>query len=79
EHPLNAWVETRQERDVPEFDPYDYSWVEGELDGVQARDPELRVWDLLQVVYQKQNIRDREAEQKDKDIDKGDMKDNNVM
>ncbi|MQL73986.1 hypothetical protein Taro_006340 [Colocasia esculenta] len=43
EHPLNAWVETRQERDVPEFDPRDYSWAEGELDGVEALDPELRV------------------------------------
>ncbi|MQL89329.1 hypothetical protein Taro_021902 [Colocasia esculenta] len=43
EHPLNAWVETRQEMDVPEFDPRDCSWAEGELDGVEARDPELRV------------------------------------
>ncbi|MQL80306.1 hypothetical protein Taro_012776, partial [Colocasia esculenta] len=43
EHPLNAWVETRQERDVPEFDPRDCSWAEGELDGVEAGDPELRV------------------------------------
>ncbi|MQL93147.1 hypothetical protein Taro_025785 [Colocasia esculenta] len=43
EHPLNAWVETRQERDVPEFDPRNCSWAEGELDGVEARDPELRV------------------------------------
>ncbi|MQL98004.1 hypothetical protein Taro_030704 [Colocasia esculenta] len=43
EHPLNAWVETRQERDVLEFDPRDCSWAEGELDGVEARDPELRV------------------------------------
>ncbi|MQM12036.1 hypothetical protein Taro_044948 [Colocasia esculenta] len=43
EHPLNAWVETRQERDVPEFDPRDCSWAEGELDGVEARDPELRL------------------------------------
>ncbi|MQM07523.1 hypothetical protein Taro_040363 [Colocasia esculenta] len=42
-HLLNAWVETRQERDVPEFDPHDCSWAEGELDGVEARDPELRV------------------------------------
>ncbi|MQL87445.1 hypothetical protein Taro_019983 [Colocasia esculenta] len=67
EHPLNAWVETRQERDVPEFDPHDCSRAEGELDGVEARDPELR----------KQNI--REAEEKDKGMDKGDMKDNNVM
>ncbi|MQL69423.1 hypothetical protein Taro_001669 [Colocasia esculenta] len=67
EHPLNAWVETRQERDVPEFDPRDYSWAEGELDGVEARDPELR----------KQNI--REAKEKDKGMDKGDMKDNNIM
>ncbi|MQL80879.1 hypothetical protein Taro_013346 [Colocasia esculenta] len=65
EHPLNAWVETRQERDVPEFDPRDCSWAEGELDGVEARDPELR------------NI--REAEEKDKGMDKGDMKDNNIM
>ncbi|MQL96510.1 hypothetical protein Taro_029203, partial [Colocasia esculenta] len=65
EHPLNAWVETRQERDVPEFDPRDCSWAEGELDGVEAGDPELR------------NI--REAEEKDKGIDKGDMKDNNIM
>ncbi|MQM22692.1 hypothetical protein Taro_055748 [Colocasia esculenta] len=65
EHPLNAWVETRQERDVPEFDPRDCSWAEGELDGVEAGDPELR------------NI--REAEEKDKGMDKGDMKDNNIM
>ncbi|MQL84604.1 hypothetical protein Taro_017111 [Colocasia esculenta] len=43
EHPLNAWVETRQERDVPEFNPRNCSWAEGELDGVEARDPELRV------------------------------------
>ena len=43
EHPLNAWVETRQESDVPEFDPRDCSWAEGELDGVEAGDPELRV------------------------------------
>ncbi|MQL84467.1 hypothetical protein Taro_016978 [Colocasia esculenta] len=43
EHPLNAWVETRQERDVPEFDPRDCSWAKGELDGVEAGDPELRV------------------------------------
>ncbi|MQL80299.1 hypothetical protein Taro_012739 [Colocasia esculenta] len=43
EHPLNAWVETRQERDVPEFDPRDCSWAEGELDGVEAGDPKLRV------------------------------------
>ncbi|MQL82887.1 hypothetical protein Taro_015369 [Colocasia esculenta] len=43
EHPLNAWVETRQERDVPEFDPHDCSWAEGELDRVETRDPELRV------------------------------------
>ncbi|MQM09168.1 hypothetical protein Taro_042036 [Colocasia esculenta] len=43
EHPLNTWVETRQERDVPKFDPRDCSWAEGELDGVEARDPELRV------------------------------------
>ncbi|MQL79890.1 hypothetical protein Taro_012332, partial [Colocasia esculenta] len=43
EHPLNAWVETRQERDVSEFDPRDCSWAEGELDEVEARDPELRV------------------------------------
>ncbi|MQL91445.1 hypothetical protein Taro_024055 [Colocasia esculenta] len=42
EHPLNAWVETRQERDVPEFDPHDCSWAEGELDGVEARVAELR-------------------------------------
>ncbi|MQL92786.1 hypothetical protein Taro_025418 [Colocasia esculenta] len=75
EHPLNAWVETRQERDVPEFDPRDCSWAEGELDGAEARDPELR--GLLQVMYQKQNI--REAEKKDKGMDKGDMKDNNIM
>ncbi|MQM15242.1 hypothetical protein Taro_048186 [Colocasia esculenta] len=67
EYPLNAWVETRQEMDVPEFDPRDCSWAEGELDGVEARDPELR----------KQNI--REAEEKDKGMDKGDMKDNNIM
>ncbi|MQM05142.1 hypothetical protein Taro_037948, partial [Colocasia esculenta] len=67
EHPLNAWVETRQERDVPKFDPRDCSWAEGELDGVDARDLELR----------KQNI--REAEEKDKGMDKGDMKDNNIM
>ncbi|MQL94902.1 hypothetical protein Taro_027564, partial [Colocasia esculenta] len=65
EHPLNAWVETRQERDVPEFDPRDCSWAEGELNGVEAGDPELR------------NI--REAEEKDKGMDKGDMKDNNIM
>ncbi|MQL69662.1 hypothetical protein Taro_001957, partial [Colocasia esculenta] len=65
EHPLNAWVETRQEMDVPEFDPRDCSWAEGELDGVEAGDPELR------------NI--REAEEKDKGMDKGDMKDNNIM
>ncbi|MQM04252.1 hypothetical protein Taro_037049 [Colocasia esculenta] len=75
EHPLNAWVETRQESDVPEFDPRDCSWAEGELDGVEARDPELR--GLLKVMYQKQNI--REAEEKDKGMDKGDMKDNNIM
>ncbi|MQL84713.1 hypothetical protein Taro_017223 [Colocasia esculenta] len=43
EHPLNAWVETRQKRDVPEFDPRDCSWADGELDGVEARDPEFRV------------------------------------
>ncbi|MQL94711.1 hypothetical protein Taro_027370 [Colocasia esculenta] len=67
EHRLNAWVEIRQERDVPEFNPHDCSWVEEELDEVEARDPELR----------KQNI--REAEEKDKGMDKGDMKDNNVM
>ncbi|MQL83092.1 hypothetical protein Taro_015586 [Colocasia esculenta] len=123
-------VETRQERDVPEFDPRDCSWAEGELDGVEAPDTELRfeqswvtahgeevllpirvVWNrfwrfgqageqsadsassthpwlshmskampnvgLLQVTYQKQNI--REAEEKDKGMDKGDMKDNNIM
>ncbi|MQL91247.1 hypothetical protein Taro_023860, partial [Colocasia esculenta] len=75
EHPLNAWVETRQERNVPEFDPRDCSWAEGELDGVEAGDPELR--GLLKVMYQKQNI--REAEEKDKGMDKGDMKDNNIM
>ncbi|MQL92174.1 hypothetical protein Taro_024789 [Colocasia esculenta] len=43
EHPLNARVETQQERDVPESDPHDCSWAKRKLDGVEARDPELRV------------------------------------
>jgi hypothetical protein len=43
EHPLNAWVEGRSDRDVPEFDPRDRTWAEGELDGVEARDPDLRI------------------------------------
>ncbi|MQL95235.1 hypothetical protein Taro_027897 [Colocasia esculenta] len=55
EHPLNAWVETRQERDVPEFDPHDCSWAEGELDGVEARDPELRVSEDPPLVSAKAN------------------------